>query len=1226
MSENNMNARIELSVEDRASAVVRAFRGEIDKTTKALKALVDVKMPAALKAKLDGTGAREAVDNIKQATEAARRLSGVQAQASRQRQTEARTEATSRRMFDAADIAALKAKMGFQARMGHQRSQEDAAAERQRRAYDAAALRDFRERFRFMTAMGRQHLAEIREAERAEAAANRTRIAGERQVRQEREQTYRQAVRYGREAFTRGRDAVREIARPPAAVAAAGTVGAVAGARRVLRSEGDVDAAEINARIYGGLSKDAARKLRDKWAAPLAESLGSQTDKLLNAYTDATKIGIPAAGAQVFAELATKTSEAWGVPFETVTDTLGTVNSILTSKGAAYSGERLRSVANTLQHLAAKQSTTPEKLISFLQRGAGGADVLGMSMELALAFGSASTSLGNQAGQSGSLLDYIAGRVVELPKLTRQHGQEGRQARKLLDALGYGGVDDVETRRRQDPDSFLPDLMERFSKIQDPKQQDEAIRFFAGREWLGEFGRMVKGADTYREAVKLSKEAKGLDAIAAVWDLHKLKLSFVFKQFGAGWTNILGEFGKVLSPMARQAGDYWLAWTAKLRAGGLQARFRAALDGLIEGFGFRNLPDMLKGILGTPGEGDAGAISQWKATAREFSAGIRDIVGSIKAVVSAFTGGSPEVIARWTGRILALSAALMLLSPVLGVLGGIISGIVALASAAASVAAAAKLAGAVGGTSAAGSTAAGIVGAGFWTAAGGLIAVAFLGAVAKHLNILNPPDMSKGLGRGILEFLDPGLASRIYGDRQPETGQGSTWTDPPARVQRQSASEDWRGLIKPASFSPMEDLTDSVDRLDRTLNGQGARVQLAAFGASTLSAVGRAASIGGGDGGVSVQGGGGGFGPSGFQGAGHDGAGLVRRPRRRVGNLEPGQLGGFGGHARRDRRHRVGQGRLRCGVGQREVRHPVQGGLDHDAERGLRLRPDGAGPARIIVGAGPLPDRRQHHAGRATGPRPGRLDGVQRRDPGPHGAVDRPQPGPGRVGGAEVQPERHGRGTGRARAGRGQGRAGRCGWRCGARDRRPVRRPPGEGRPGHGRRRHGRWRHGPGPGGASRPPRRCEALRRVQRPVPPRHQVEACTRASLRHHPLGPVEVDRGGRGDAGQAPGSGPVARGVQGDRRIPEPFGTLDRRPPAHAVQQPGGRGGLSPPCAGPGRHGGCGCGRHDLDRVAQGGLTLGGRAAGADPAEAAQCRGPRRAGCSAPPRARAPGWWCR
>lgn len=630
---------------------------------------------------------------------------------------------------------------------------------------------------------------------------------------------------------------MRDITRPTGVAALAGTAGTVASARRVLGAEDAVDAAEINTRAYGGLNANAARDLRDKWAAPLAETLGVETAKLLTAWTDATKLGIPAAGASAFAELTAKTSAAWEVDVSTVSDILGTVNSLLTSKGEAFDAGKLKSVANTLQHLAAKQSTTPEKLMSFLQRGAGAAQVLGMSQEAGLAFGSASTSLGNQAGQSGRMFDYLASRVIELPRLTKQHGDQGKQARDLVAALGYGSADAMDRKRRADPDSFLSDFMERFNRIKNSKKQDSAIRFFTGREWLGEFGRMVKGIDTYKEAVKLAKEAKGLDAIGAVWELHRTKLGFVFKQFRAGWLNILGEFGKELSPMARQAGDAFLAWSAKLRSGGLAARFRASIAGFIEGLGFRDLPALLEGVLGKPAEGGAGAIETWRSTFREFGAGIREVATGVKTFVGAFTGGSPETIARWAGRILTLSAALVILSPVLGIIGGLVSGILALGSAAATVFGAMKLAGLAGGTGAAGA-----IGAGVLATAGGIIGAAFLASIANKLGILKAPDVSKGWGRGLVDFLDPGLASRLYGDDPA----------PSAKVEKQSANSTWRDFIRPASFDSAGDLSQSVDRLGRTMSTMGAQIRLASFqsvGAramSSFSAAGRSGGDGGG--------------------------------------------------------------------------------------------------------------------------------------------------------------------------------------------------------------------------------------------------------------------------------------------------------------------------------------------------------------------------------------------
>ncbi|MCK2056983.1 peptidoglycan DD-metalloendopeptidase family protein [Methylobacterium sp. 37f] len=850
-------AKITLTVEDHASAIVRSLRRDFDALNKSVVATFGrIKSPGPSAAAKPSTVSR-ATDALTIKSEAAamsslRKRWTFESRMAKQREAQANAQEQQHRTFEVGVVRDLRQRMTLADRMTRQRAAEAQANERQRRTYDSAAMADIRRRMAFAGRMARQQLVEARAvdrerqratdtADRNAASSLRRQIAGDRwrfalrnrmdrQERTERERARRETIGRGRDTYHYGQDAVRDAMRPVGVAALAGSATAAAAARKILTTESSIDSAEIDARIYGGFSQDAARKLRDSWAAPLAEALGTGTDRLLAAYTDAVKLGIPSAGASAFSELAVKTSEAWAVPFEAVKDTLGQINTVLTSSGAAFDVEKLKSVANTVQFLAAKQSTTPEKLLEFMRQGAGAAQLLSMSQEAALAFGSASTSLGNRPGESGRMMDYVAGRVIELPRLTKKNGDEGKQARDLVRDLGYGSAERMERDRRANPDEFLPDLLSRFNKIKNPKKQDQAIRFFTGREWLGEFGRMVKGIDTYKEAVKLSKEAKGLDAISAVWDLHRTKLAFVFKQFRSGFLNILGEFGKVLSPMARVAGDYFLAWSSKLRAGGIATRFKAALEGLVAGLGFKDFGGLLQGIFGKPGEGNAGTVETWRGTFQQFGAGIADIVGGIKGLVNSFTDGSPETLVRWTGRILTLSAALLVLSPVLTVIGGIATSLLAIGSTAATVLAAFQVAGLAGGTGAAG-----LLGAGALTAAGGIIGAAFLATIADKLGVLKAPDVSKGWGRGIVDFLDPGLASRLFGDK--EKAKGTPWSDLPAKVEKQShnGAFDRRGLIHKASVVT-EDLVQGLDRLGRTLgNRMGAKIQPAALSAPSMS-------------------------------------------------------------------------------------------------------------------------------------------------------------------------------------------------------------------------------------------------------------------------------------------------------------------------------------------------------------------------------------------------------
>lgn len=845
---------IELTAEDRASSIVKRVQSEVDALAKSLRRLSTLQMPNLKTSLKPSTSAQRAAGDF------------------------ARGQADAMR--------AMRQRFAFETRMQRQQAAETRATERERRAIEAATMRDFRERTRFAIAMGRQRAAEERQAAREQASAAREAIRLDnyrfglrerhrRQERQAQDRTRRDLGRHGRTVWDNGRDAVRDTTRVAGTAALAGTATAAAATRRILGAESSIDAAEINTRIYGALTADAARSLRDTWAAPLAEALGTGTDKLLTAWVDATKLGIPAAGAQAFAELSTKTSEAWSVPFESVTDILGTVNTILTSKGAAFDADRLRSVANTMQHLAAKQSTTPERLISFLQRGAGAAQVLGMSQEASLAFGSASTSLGNQAAESGRLFDYLASRVIELPRLTRQKGDEGRQARELVRALGYASADELDRKRRADPDAFLPDFIDRFNRIKNQRQQDSSIRFFTGREWLGEFGRMVKGAETYREAQRLAKEAKGFDAIGAVWELHRTKLRFVGQQFKAGWLNILGELGKVLSPMAREAGDVFLAWSSKLRAGGLAARFKAALEGLIEGLGFRDLKGLLEGMFGKPGEGAAGAVESWRAAARGFGQGLRDASDAVRAFFGAFTGGdtSPETIGRWTACIAALSVALLALNPVLGALASVTALVTSLGVAATAMTTLGAAGGAAG--------LAGILGAAVLPVS--LVAIS-AGAVAAFWGC----EAIKGLFLGVPSG-DGGKPVTPEGKLGGELGAiaprgrrqggeaigGATGND---RLGGGPASD----MLHKSSFNPADDIARTMGRMVDAWRQSGAQAQPAALvspGLTSLMGSAPAGSSGG----------------SGGSAGGGYGAGLGTEPGRAVPGWYRRGSGGAGG-------------------------------------------------------------------------------------------------------------------------------------------------------------------------------------------------------------------------------------------------------------------------------------------------------------------------------------------
>lgn len=801
------------TADDNASPVVRKLKREVDGLAASLRRAFAIVPAADITTKIqrlaDQHGeitsqVKRQANELRSASAAQRALNGELGKAGRLSIANSRAEA--RRQSEA--LTFNRGQLSFMSRMARQRAAED----RQREA---------------------EHRNVIRRLDRERSAAGRS------------------AASYGRQAFDR---TTRGVGRATRSVGVAGAVGVgvtALAARTVLSAEVDLDSAEIGARIYGGLGKDAARALRLEWAGNLSEALGVATADLMRAYTDALKAGIPEAGAKPFASLATKVSEAWELPFSEVVEVLATTNTILTSGGKAFDIDRVHSVANSIQHLAASMATTPQKMISFLRRGAGAAQLLGMSQEAGLAFGAASTSLGNEAFSSGRAFDYLAGRIAELPRIMRRNGDDAREARKIVGQLGYGGLSQMMAQQKADPDAFLFDFLDRFNRIQDPQKRNESLRWWAGQEWLGELGRMVTGMSTVREAQSLAREAKGLDAIGNVWELHQTKLLFAFKQIKAGFQNVLGEAGIVLSPLAGQVRDYFMQWTASIRQGGLKARLSAAIDGLIEGFGFRNLPELLTGIFGQPGANEAGAIDTWRKVARGFAAGISDVVSAVKTALSLFArDGDAESMSRWTARLLGFSMAARIAQPAFDLLAGFGTVLLGLANAVLSFVAIRRVA-----------AIAGLLGGG---AAAGVLSLSLAGVVlvggALAVAIMNWDQIKKAKEAvtGFNDFFwngpkDPEWKQRIEDAKKQQKGPFEVLGK--ALKELFGISSAKAGELPPGfkTTNPARRLEQSAEKISATMDGMGARFQIAGL---TGGGGGGFGSFSGGGGGAAYIGGG----------------------------------------------------------------------------------------------------------------------------------------------------------------------------------------------------------------------------------------------------------------------------------------------------------------------------------------------------------------------------------
>lgn len=589
---DGIDLKAHLTADDDASPVIRALIKNVQRLQKLTHAAND---PAKLYGKLIGAAAiagksaeaQAAASKAGLAYDRARLALGAdlrQRMSFENRMQRQRLGEERRSQREA--VSAIKSEKAARLKLSRISIAEAARAQRQRYA-------DLQRRLAFQDRMARQRAGEAREIERQDRLRERLHRREMARIDREGKARKRAFSNTGRTAAGSLRDASNKVA-------IAGLTGAAAAGyagRSIVQNEAETDAAEKNARIYGGLSADQARKLRDEWAGPIGVQLGASTAQMLTGYTDALKAGIPESAAKDVASLGVKLAEAWGLTLDEVNGVLGNVKAIQTSDGSAFKFGNLKAWANTTQLLAAKLSTTPEALLQYQRQAAGGAALLGMSQQASLAFGAASTTLGNRPGESGSALDYLASRVAAMPQLTRQDGIEGNRARKLMRSLGYGSAAGMEKARKADPDQFVFDLLERLNKLKGPKR-NEAILALAGTEWLGEIGRMVTGIDTVREARQIQRSANGIDAIGEMWGVHTTKLQFVGRQASAALSVLLGEVGKTLGPMVADAGRYFVNWSQRNKKS-LRVNFWAAMQGLTEGFLGRegNFKDLLKKAL-----------------------------------------------------------------------------------------------------------------------------------------------------------------------------------------------------------------------------------------------------------------------------------------------------------------------------------------------------------------------------------------------------------------------------------------------------------------------------------------------------------------------------------------------------------------------------------------------------------------------------------------------------
>lgn len=881
-------AKILVTAEDRASAVIMQLRNDINKLGDSLRRLSSVSVPnvgASITAKTNA-----AIRGIRaQAT--------AQAQADRQQAGGAQALDRQRVRFDAAAMRAYREKIVLSARMARQQAGETQAAERQRRAVEAATGRDMRQRMAFITRMGRQQAAAIREtererqrsaaaAEREHAAATRRRISmdayrfrlRERSERQEATAERRQARDADRGArgeerrragarhdLHQGTSRVGDVAGRVSDTARTVTfAGAIAGgivaklAQTGFMKRAEADTAEANLRMFGGQTQSQVEQARSGWLNRAAIDSGFTPAKALNAFTETLKAGIPEIAAPDVTRSIMGASAGLDLNVAETTKLVGRL-STLTQDPKAFRPEAIDQMLNAIAVVAKVTAADSNELVSSLRRGAGVLGSSKMSVGDLTAFTGTAISAGMQEGKAGTFMDFA---VNELVNAKNARGQRQRDLDQSFNLLGIGSRAGVSRQAANDPTALLLKVFERLSKMA-PEKAGQVASLLGMREWRGEVLMMAKAAQILRQTVEAQRDPKNAGHLAQARAERLGALDGLRSQLRAAGALAWEAIGGGIEDIAREIGGFFLDVGKTLRLDVLKAHVRTFLDGIVDGLGFASARQMLQRALGSGGL-SFDSLNGFFRIAQGFGQGVREMADTMRRAFGMFAGqdASAETIGRLGAKLLGLSFAVATISPFVGTVAalGTALGGLALAGVAVSRSIGALAPGALVGAGGATAFAAGIRTAASRVVAGllgglGLGIAAEIGANRAAISALMVSGVKSlfetivaGIRDGVAEWRRDGWFNGFLRLLDPNFAR-----DPgKPTVQKQSTTEVWGGLIQPASFtsfSGARELSRSIDGLGRRVDAMGARVQLASLSAPAASALASFGVSSGGNGG-----------------------------------------------------------------------------------------------------------------------------------------------------------------------------------------------------------------------------------------------------------------------------------------------------------------------------------------------------------------------------------------
>jgi hypothetical protein len=436
-------------------------------------------------------------------------------------------------------------------------------------------------------------------------------------------------------------------------------------AQSAISQRMQIDTAETNLQMFGGLSKEDARKVRGEFGDNAAVKYGISPSQALDAYTESLKAGITTNTKEITDQIL-KSATGLDISPEETTKLVGRAASLFNDI-KEVDPKRIKSMLNAIGVANRDSAADGNEIVAANRRGTGVLATSKMTMEQLSAFNAANISGGMQSGKSGTFMGFL---VNDLVNAGKTRGQRGKDLGKFSSMLGFGGKASLAAQATADPTKTIQTILERLAKMPEGKRA-EAMNLLGMREWRDELAILVQERGKLKqilEAINDPKNANFLDeasvkrltSLNGKWKSFKSALSLFWSSIGEGFDELFIDFT-----------DFFKDFFAQFDKENLKSAIKRALDGVREGLGFSSWREMFASVFGNPGESKLNP-DKFFAFAKGFAEGIKVVantVGGVLSTAASLFGFGPglEGLGKFTAELIGFSIALMMLRPVIGI-------------------------------------------------------------------------------------------------------------------------------------------------------------------------------------------------------------------------------------------------------------------------------------------------------------------------------------------------------------------------------------------------------------------------------------------------------------------------------------------------------------------------------------------------------------------------------